>query len=273
MEIQPDIIERYQIMLDKDPRSQVFAPLAEAYRKMDLLEEAFRICVRGVQFHPHFAGGRIALAKIFIEKEDLESARKELEKAIEFSSDNILAHQLLGEIHLKLKKPKEALRSYKMVLFLAPNNERAMKAVHKLESLTADEYDDDLFAMKPLKELTREEEEDPVPDLMPLEKPQPGSERFSELDRYLSLADAFIVRNDLERAQKTLEEAGKYYAGNKEVSRRMEILLRRNSEPDDAATEAKTAAPIRRSRVESRTEAKIEFLQDLLDRLKSRTTP
>jgi hypothetical protein len=32
-----ELLERYQILLEKDPRSQVFAPLAEAYRKMGLL--------------------------------------------------------------------------------------------------------------------------------------------------------------------------------------------------------------------------------------------
>jgi len=53
-DIQPELIEKYQIQLEKDPKSQVFAPLSEAYRKMGLLEEAFRIAVRGVQFNPQF---------------------------------------------------------------------------------------------------------------------------------------------------------------------------------------------------------------------------
>ena len=53
--IHPELIERYQLTLERDPKSQVFAPLSEAYRKMGLLEEAFRISTRGVQFHPIFA--------------------------------------------------------------------------------------------------------------------------------------------------------------------------------------------------------------------------
>src|SRR5262245_40905043 len=140
-----DMVERYQILLEKDPRSQVFAPLAEAYRKIGLLEEAFRICVRGVQFHPNFAGGRLALAKVLMDRENPKEALRELEKAIELSPENILAHQLMAELHLAEKNAKAALRSYKMVLFLAPLNERAQRAVRKLESLTADEFDDDLF--------------------------------------------------------------------------------------------------------------------------------
>src|SRR6516164_6364647 len=99
-------MERYQILLEKDPKSQVFAPLAEAYRKIGLIEEAFRICVRGVQFHPNFAGGRLALAKVLMDRDSPEGALKELEKAVELSPENILAHQLLGELHLGQKNAK-----------------------------------------------------------------------------------------------------------------------------------------------------------------------
>ena len=34
---QPELIEKYQIQLQKDPKLQVFAQLTEAYRKMGLL--------------------------------------------------------------------------------------------------------------------------------------------------------------------------------------------------------------------------------------------
>ena len=114
-DIQPELIEKFQILLQNDPKSQVFAPLSEAYRKMGLLEEAFRISVRGVQFNPQFGGGRIALAKIFLERDNLPGAIEELEKAGELSPDNILAHSLLADCYLKAKRPKDALRSFKMV--------------------------------------------------------------------------------------------------------------------------------------------------------------
>lgn len=111
-DIQSELIEKYQLLLQKDPKSQVFAPLTEAYRKMGLLEEAFRIAVRGVQFNPSFGGGRIALAKVFLDRDNVPGALDELEKAVELSPDNILAHSLLAECYLKSKRPKEALRAF-----------------------------------------------------------------------------------------------------------------------------------------------------------------
>jgi tetratricopeptide (TPR) repeat protein len=263
-----DITERYQIMLEKDPRSQVFAPLAEAYRKMGLLEEAFRICVRGVQFHPNFAGGRLALAKVLMDRENIPGATTELEKVVELSPDNILAHQMLGELYLKQKNAKAALRSYKMVLFLAPTNERATLAVKKLEALTADEFDEDIFAMKPLKEAASLESD--LSMLTPLAEGQKDSKKIGELDRYLSLADAYIVRNDFERASQTLNEAERYYNGSPELIKRMKLITQRsqNERPRKATTAAAPPQP-RVSREAEVIDRKVEMLRDLLKRFQA----
>src|SRR5665213_2874294 len=211
-EIQPELIEKYQILLQKDPKSQVFAPLTEAYRKMGLVEEAFRIAVRGVQFNPQFGGGRIALAKVFLDRENLQSAVDELEKAVDLSPDNIMAHALLGDCYLKSKRPKEALRSFKMVLFLSPNNEKAQKAVRKLESLTADEYEEDLFEMKQLPQVDQVKTETAT-EL----KPMVQASVTGELDRILSLADAYIVRNDLDKANEVLKQGESGFGSHPEL--------------------------------------------------------
>lgn len=263
-DIQPELIEKYQILLQKDPKSQVFAPLTEAYRKMGLLEEAFRIAVRGVQFNPNFGGGRIALAKVFLDRDNLPGAVEELEKAVDLSPDNILAHSLLGECFLKSKRPKDALRSFKMVLFLAPTNEKAIRAVRKLESLTADEYEEDLFEMKQLPQVDQPQMER-AQQLKPLQ--QTGVS--TELDRILSLADAYIVRNDLDKALAVLKEGEYSFGSNPELIKRMKLVNQRTFDTDsdsDSATE-ESERPVSRER--ARLEGKISFLQELLHNVKA----
>jgi tetratricopeptide (TPR) repeat protein len=261
-----EIVERYQILLEKDPRSQVFAPLAEAYRKIGLTEEAFRICVRGVQYNPNFAGGRIALANVLLDRENPLGAQKELERAIEISPDNIMAHQLLAELYLKQKKAKEALRAYKMVLFLAPTNDRAQKAVRKLEALTADEFDEDLFAMRPLKGAVDFEEAETIE---PLPGQRSGSEKIGELDRYLSLADAYFVRNDYERAGETLHQAEKYYSTAPELTKRLRLLNHRLQAEAPANTKPAPGAPPPVTRQRENVDRKIEILSELLHRFQT----
>jgi tetratricopeptide (TPR) repeat protein len=261
-DVQPELIEKYQILLEKDPKSQVFAPLAEAYRRMGLIEEAFRIAVRGVQFNPGFGGGRIALAKVFLDRDNLAGAVAELEKAVEASADNIMAHSLLGECYLKNKQPKEALRSFKMVLFLAPSNEKAQKAVKKLESLTADEYDEDLFQMKPLERAGRDQ---PTP-LAPIKTTATG-----DIDRVLSLVDAYIVRNDMTKAHEILKQSEQSYGTHPEVIKRFKLINQRGFDNDDIEEDDAVeleAAPLP-SREAMAVQGKIDLLKDLLQRIRA----
>ncbi len=215
------LIEKYQMIYQEDPKSRVFAPLSEAYRKVGLLKEALEIAKSGVKHHPNFPSGRVALARALIKKSELDQALIHLEKAVEITPDNILAHRLMAESYLKLKKPKDALRAFKMVLFFNPGHSKAQVAVQKLESLTADEYAPDVFKMMPLVPHYYE----PVssPELVP-EDPRQVRES------YLSLIDAYIARNEQEKALEVVESARRDGQDHPEIQRRLQIIEKLKSE-------------------------------------------
>ncbi|MEN0058440.1 MAG: tetratricopeptide repeat protein, partial [Bdellovibrio sp.] len=123
MKIDAKTVERYQTLLEKDPSSQVFAPLAEAYREMGMLPEAQKVVTAGVQRHPQFVGGLVTYAKVWRDSGQLQKSLEALKKATALASENILAHQLLAEVYLASKNPKDALKSFKMVLFLNPQSQ------------------------------------------------------------------------------------------------------------------------------------------------------
>ncbi|MCB0394756.1 MAG: tetratricopeptide repeat protein [Bdellovibrionales bacterium] len=227
--LNPKFVERYQNLYDKDKDSKVFAPLAEAYRKLGLIQEAKKICVHGVKIHPDFPSGRMAYAKVLLDLDDLENAANQLRSLIELSPENILAHRLYADVCLKLEMPKEALRSYKMILFLNPSDGAAQNQIQRLESLTADEYSDDMFEMKPIYAAGSELEE---PELIrPLESTQKSelAKRQRILERVLSLSDAFIVRNDVDKALQTLEDAENQLGLHPEITKRIQFLKSRSS--------------------------------------------
>ncbi|MFV8258082.1 tetratricopeptide repeat protein [Bdellovibrio bacteriovorus] len=237
--IEASTIEKYQSLLEKDPNSQVFAPLAEAYREMGMLQEARKTVTAGVQRHPQFVGGLVTYAKVLRDLGELSKALETLKKATALSSENILAHQLMAEVHLAQKNPKDALKSFKMVLFLNPNSKSAQKAVQKLESLTADEYDEDVFAMTKLPEVNLEGSATPTgrePDFGIEEvviRPTPVTTNKA-LERMLSLIDAFIVRNDLEKAHALLKDTRLEFGDHPEIQRRMKTLQVRYNDTDEA---------------------------------------
>lgn len=234
--ISPEFVERYQIEFEKNPQSRIFAPLAEAYRQMGMLEEALRICTKGVQIHPDFAGGRVALAKILIDRKDLAGALTHLENAIRISPDNLMAHLLSGEILLELRRPKDALKAFKMVLFLNPSDQRALKAVRKWEFLSADEYDEELFKMRPVFK----SEPELLEPLGPVEQAKKEAIpklsfawRMREIERAISLADAFTVRGELEKAQRVLGDARHKLGAAPEIDKRLTLLERRSQLEDE----------------------------------------
>lgn len=263
-EVNPELVEKYQIVMQRDPKSQVFAPLAEAYRKMGLIEEAFQLCMKGVKYNPQFAGGHIAFAKILIARGEYAAAEKELDMAVTLSPENIMGYQLMGECQMALKNPKEALKAFKMVLFLSPHHEKAQKYVKTLEALSADEFDDDLFAMLPLSQSGDALE---IKVAEPLQPESVTPKNMRSLERYLSLIDAFMVRNDFSRVESALKEAEAMFGPISELEKRRKILQKRiYPEP----VEQKTVALDTPSRAEEVRNDQIEVLQSLLARVQQR---
>lgn len=129
----PPYFREYLRRFQEDPTSRVFAPLAEAYRRLGRVDEAIEICQEGLEHHPDFHGGRVALAKCFLDKRRYAEAKQELERVVQSVPENLLAQRLLGDAHLALKQTHSALHCYKMALMLSPNDVSLAEKVHQLE--------------------------------------------------------------------------------------------------------------------------------------------
>jgi tetratricopeptide (TPR) repeat protein len=123
-------LKKYQ----DDPTSRIFAPLAEAYRKSGLVDEAIEIAREGLRIHPHFVGGRVALARALFDKEKFEEVADELSRVVQDAPDNLVAQRLLGESCLMLGRLAESLSAYKMLLFFAPHDPETAQIVQELEA-------------------------------------------------------------------------------------------------------------------------------------------
>ncbi len=123
-------LKRYQ----EDPSSRVFAPLAEAYRKAGLLDEAIDICRDGLRVHPNFIGGRVALARAFFDKKFYEDVVKELEPVVMDAPDNLIAQRLLADSYLILGRIAQSLTAYKVLLYFTPTDLELGRLVKEIET-------------------------------------------------------------------------------------------------------------------------------------------
>lgn len=274
-----EFIERCQIEYERNPSSRVFAPLAEGYRRLKMLDEAFDVASRGVRQHPDFAAGRIAYARVLIEQAAFNDAVDQLKKAAELSPDNILAFLLLGETLLKLRRPKEALEAFKMVLFLNPLHERASKMVKKWEFLTADEFDDEVFEWSSANADQSDKSyasarASLAPTLKAPASPAKVTHADREANRAISIADALIVRNDIEGAFAHIGRALRLLGPREDLEHRLLLLAKRMGlKPEEALAMAGVARPKDSAPMPIESpphEAKRKKLQNLLKKVQSK---
>lgn len=262
-----EFIERCQLEYERNPSSRVFAPLAEAYRRLDLIEEAFEIASRGVRLHPDFAAGRIAYARVLIARKAYADAVDQLQKSAELSPDNILAFLLLGETLLELRRPKDALNAFKMVLFLNPLHERARKMVSKWEFLTADDFDDENF------EWSRDENTplDALDSHSALRGRKDPAHSDREAQRAISIADALTVRNDIEGAFAQIGRSIRALGPRPDLEHRLMLLGKRMGlRPEEIQRLATPENDPRTAETEDRAALKKEKIKKLLKKVNRR---
>ena len=122
-----DRIEKCKKILDGDPNSQIFAALAEAYRKNGELERAFRICQNGLKIHPSYGPAHIVMAKINLDRGLYDWAVAEANKAAELDGRTRTVELLLAEINIYKGEFKEAIKLLQKLSTADPNNDQIKK--------------------------------------------------------------------------------------------------------------------------------------------------
>lgn len=126
-------IKKYEDMLAKDPRSYCFAPLAELYRKLGLLDDAINVAAKGCEVHPDYVGGFMALGRAFYEKGLKEESKAALERVISGTPDNHLAQKFLSQIYIEAGDTASAVKSLRTILSLYPDDLESQVLLKSLE--------------------------------------------------------------------------------------------------------------------------------------------
>jgi len=132
-----DRIAKCEKILASDPQSQIFAALADAYRKKGDIARAFEICSQGLKIFPEYSSARIVLTKILLARENYEQAGVELERAIEHSGRTRSTDILEAEILIRRGLKSEASAIIDRLSGTDPDDEnvkRLMELIDKEET-------------------------------------------------------------------------------------------------------------------------------------------
>jgi tetratricopeptide (TPR) repeat protein len=132
-----ELFERYR----RAPGSHVFAPLADAYRKLGLVEEALDICARGLSANPRYASGWVVQGKCEYDAGNPERAEASFKRVLEIDAHNLVALRYLGIIRASCGDPEAARAHFEHILTVDPTDKeirQRLDAVLESTHVTAD---------------------------------------------------------------------------------------------------------------------------------------
>jgi len=127
-------IQKLKDRISKDPKSKLFVPLAEEYKKVGDMEMAITVLSEGLNNNPGYLTAKSLLGRLLLEKGDLAGAQKELSEVVKAIPDNLMAQRKLGDIYAHQSNLTDALKHYKMAQSLNPKDEDIASLISHIES-------------------------------------------------------------------------------------------------------------------------------------------
>lgn len=120
--------------ISKDPKSKLFVPLAEEYKKAGDLEMSILVLNEGLKNNPGYVTARSFLGRLLLEKGDLPGAQKEFEEVVKAIPDNLMAQRKLGDLYAHQNRTSDALGHYKIALSLNPKDSETAFLIAEAEA-------------------------------------------------------------------------------------------------------------------------------------------
>lgn len=122
-----DRIAKCRQILEANPGSQIFAALAEAYRKLGDLKSALDVCHDGIARHPDYGSAYLVLAKVARDQKRFEEAEKAAKRGIELEGTTRAAELLLSDIFIQTGKFAAAEQILVRLATADPSNQPVQK--------------------------------------------------------------------------------------------------------------------------------------------------
>lgn len=127
------LLTKYSALYERNPKSRVFAPLAESYRKLGMLDEAFKVLREGIKRHPTYVMGYIVLAHCYFDQQNYELAYNTIRPFVSENLENISLQKLFAQVCINLGYLEEALQTFKYLLLINPKDQYVSEQVKLLE--------------------------------------------------------------------------------------------------------------------------------------------
>src|SRR5438477_2872715 len=122
-------IDKLEARFRDNPKGRNFAPLADAYRKAGLIDNAVELCQNGLKLHPDYVSAYIVYARCLVDKKDDAGAQGVFKQVLDLDRENIIALRGLAELAERTGKYDEAVEWLSRLLNADPMNGDAAEAL------------------------------------------------------------------------------------------------------------------------------------------------
>lgn len=227
------------------PDSYVFAPLADAYRKAGMLDEAVEICRKGLRRHPDYPSGHVVEGKCHFDVGKLDESEASFQKVLELDGNNLVALKYLGMIQAGRGRLDKAGQFFKNILKLDPENKEIKGMLDDIREVEQPSESGARDAAKSDEDF----EGEPIH--------LGGDDELSDDLATTTLADIYAAQGFDQKAARIYREVLRSQPNNEEVRKKLRAL---EGEVDDAdvkeAPRAASVEPIKPSKPKEPKESK-----------------
>lgn len=119
------LLNNLEQRIRQNPKSLLFAHIADIYLKEGKVDEAVALCEQGVTYHPSYTTGHYILAKAYLSQGDQDRAETEFKTVLSHDRNFLTAHKYLGDIMARSGWENKAAIHYRDLLRIDPLEEEA----------------------------------------------------------------------------------------------------------------------------------------------------
>ena len=125
--------EKYENILSEDPKSNTFSLLANVLYRQGKTDKAIGVLIRGLGYNKNNVTARFLLGKIYYERWMINQAKKEMEKVLQYSPQNLEAAKLLSQIYRSEDKCDEALQTLSVAYSFHSSDENVVVEMKEIK--------------------------------------------------------------------------------------------------------------------------------------------
>jgi tetratricopeptide (TPR) repeat protein len=129
----PEEVRRWSDELARDPTSTAFLPLARSYRESGRREAALRLCLRGLERHPHHVEAHVLLGELYADAGEVIKAHDEWDIALSLDPAHLDARRHLGLLLAETGDGAASQRHLRAVLHERPGDAEVEATLARLQ--------------------------------------------------------------------------------------------------------------------------------------------